>query len=86
MLNNKFQFGSLLVYATGKIFNNHVGIELDVPVCISNSIGCPWYCYYGCRIFQEGCTFTPKGMLQLFPKQKMDLQLLRLAFLDTLKE
>ena len=34
----------------------------------------------------EGCTFTPKGMLQLFPKQKMDLQLLRLAFLDTLKE
>lgn len=34
----------------------------------------------------EGYAFTPKGMLQLFPNQKMDMELLRQAFLDTLRE
>ncbi len=34
----------------------------------------------------EGYLFTPKGMLQLFPKQNVDTQLLQLVFLDTLRE
>lgn len=53
-------------------FKNHVNIEAS-----------------GFALHREeldGYRFTPKGMLQLFPKQAIDMQLLQRVFLDTLRE
>lgn len=53
-------------------FKNHVNIEAS-----------------GFALYQkafEGYSFTPKGMLQLFPTQCFDPLLLQLVFQDTLQE